>query len=736
LGSQESDIVNKDKNENLILNLLNRKKYPDIEKDLNKSLLINTTRDVGQLYREVIPSDVRHDLGQYYTPPEVCEFICRLTIKNPEDIVLDPAVGAGDFLINAYKTIKRLKDDNEQDYDHDSLLEQIYGIEINRFPARVSKIKLALQVPGSEIGNANVETTDFFQLDPTANPLVSMRFSTSDDQKTNLTETTIPAKVDVVLGNPPYIRQEKITNKALVRSHLAQLGGKPPYTDRLDERSDIYVYFFTHSAQWLSNGGRLCFLTSERYLDTQYGRGLQQFILENFEIHTIISFDKHMFEDALIGTCITLLRKEKDKEKRDKNIIQFLLLKNKMEISELISLIEALPSMNSFISESRYNVATISQSKLIDDPKWRKFIIAPPIYYELIKSSFLARLDAIAIVRSGIKTGSNNFFYRRKEDFKNLGDCFPNLQQYYRPLVKALGQTDLICFQPDDTDWYVLDIHDLVEEIIEESRAIDDPGTVDKSLVKKQLIKKGHQVLVDYINAAEKGELDFCGKNTPQTNITCASRSVWFDLGKLPLDGSKNGIGFPKEYWTKYTCPIIDPSMTVDQRVHYIEPRKWSKNGLSINEYEVLAGILNSDLSALFYEIQGRIYAGQALDRACMTIYEAKELLIIDPRQLPVESLLLIQESFRNLMEKERDLIPKKTGGTFFEITSKASDDEKNKRKQYLELRRKLNRAVLGAIGKENMTREIEATVQRFINLRRTRGGQRGGNVITNGREV
>ena len=65
--------------------------------------------------------------------------------------------------------------------------------------------------------------------------------------------------LDAVVGNPPYIRQRNIENRAQVRDHLSRVGG-----EHLSKMSDIYSYFLTHSTEFLANGGQLGFITSNR----------------------------------------------------------------------------------------------------------------------------------------------------------------------------------------------------------------------------------------------------------------------------------------------------------------------------------------------------------------------------------------------------------------------------------------------------------------------------------------
>jgi len=63
---------------------------------------------IGRIYEGVIPHERRHEMGEYYTPPSVCDLITRLTIDSSSDTVLDPACGSGGFLVSSYNRLQEL----------------------------------------------------------------------------------------------------------------------------------------------------------------------------------------------------------------------------------------------------------------------------------------------------------------------------------------------------------------------------------------------------------------------------------------------------------------------------------------------------------------------------------------------------------------------------------------------------------------------------------------------------
>jgi len=129
---------------------------------------------IGFVYEGLLPPKERHQLGQFYTPPAVARLIAKWAIRSGNDKVLDAGCGSGTFLIEAYKRILRLKfnKDYEKSYpscttqynEHQEVLNQLYGIDINAFASLITSIHLMLMEPRCPISRLNVETRDYFAL--------------------------------------------------------------------------------------------------------------------------------------------------------------------------------------------------------------------------------------------------------------------------------------------------------------------------------------------------------------------------------------------------------------------------------------------------------------------------------------------------------------------------------------------------------------------------------------------
>lgn len=86
--------------------------------------------------------------------------------------------------------------------------------------------------------------------------------------------------VDVVVGNPPYIRLEHLPDarmKAYRTLWPAMVG-----------RADVYVGFIEAALRSLRPGGTLGFVCADRWMRNQYGRALRRLITDRFAVETII----------------------------------------------------------------------------------------------------------------------------------------------------------------------------------------------------------------------------------------------------------------------------------------------------------------------------------------------------------------------------------------------------------------------------------------------------------------
>ncbi|RUM61025.1 MAG: hypothetical protein DSY66_03040 [Persephonella sp.] len=109
---------------------------------------------------------------------------------------------------------------------------------------------------------------------------------------------------DIVIANPPYIRQEKIKED---KPKFKAVGYQV-----YNSIADLYVYFYEKSYQILAKKGIFSFITSNKFMRAKYGKQLRKFLKKNTKLKNIIDFGGfRVFESATVDTVIVIGEKEK-----------------------------------------------------------------------------------------------------------------------------------------------------------------------------------------------------------------------------------------------------------------------------------------------------------------------------------------------------------------------------------------------------------------------------------------
>lgn len=115
---------------------------------------------------------------------------------------------------------------------------------------------------------------------------------------------------DIVIANPPYVRQEKI------KDYKKQLDGKYSI---FQSTADLYTYFYELGIRLIREKGNLTFITSNKFMRAKYGFNLRRFLKHNTSIEQVIDFgDEHKFE-AITNTSVLIT----NKGYREKNIFTY-----------------------------------------------------------------------------------------------------------------------------------------------------------------------------------------------------------------------------------------------------------------------------------------------------------------------------------------------------------------------------------------------------------------------------
>ena len=245
---------------------------------------------------------------------------------------------------------------------------------------------------------------------------------------------------DVVIGNPPYVRQEKI-------KHL-----KPTFKKRYTcytGTADLYVYFYERGLQLLSPNGVHTFICSNSWLDVNYGVPLQKYVLDNTAGAVICHSEaKREFESADINTVVSIIRNgTPDADSH----IRFIAFKTFIGDPDLGNRRERKPT---YVNLKRDGTRDY---KYTGDKWGGKYLRAPDIYWTLLEKGKdkLVCLGDIAKVRRGFTTGVNEFFYLDAERIQKWGIE----SEYLKPVIKSPRECKSIRVDPSQLQFKLFMCH-------------------------------------------------------------------------------------------------------------------------------------------------------------------------------------------------------------------------------------------------------------------------------------
>ncbi len=108
---------------------------------------------------------------------------------------------------------------------------------------------------------------------------------------------------DIVIANPPYVRQERIKDR---KPELEKA-----YKDFFVSTADLYTYFYRKSYDILRNNGVLCFISSNKWMRAKYGEKLRKLLKQNTKVIEIVDFSGYSVFEQTVDTNIIILQKAK-----------------------------------------------------------------------------------------------------------------------------------------------------------------------------------------------------------------------------------------------------------------------------------------------------------------------------------------------------------------------------------------------------------------------------------------
>lgn len=231
--------------------------------------------------------------GAVFTRPEVATAILDLCGYHGDRPLhrmrlLEPSFGAGDFLLCAVQRLWTafLHDGGSPGSALETLRGAITGVELHAATFELTAHKLQTQLIDYGISEEDASA-------------LCQAWLIRDD----FLLSRIDGGFDFVVGNPPYVRQERIP-AALLNEYRRRFR-------TLYDRADLYVPFFEHALDLLADDGVLGYICANRWLKNRYGGPLREKIAHGYWLKYFIDMEgaDAFHSDVIAYPAITVLQR-------------------------------------------------------------------------------------------------------------------------------------------------------------------------------------------------------------------------------------------------------------------------------------------------------------------------------------------------------------------------------------------------------------------------------------------
>ncbi len=443
---------------------------------------------------------------------------------------------------------------------------------------------------------------------------------------------------DIVLANPPYVRQELIPEayKRFLSSLSPDQGLQDPkqlllslYPDAAEGRSDLYVYFYARALQLLRPSGIHVFICSNSWLDVAYGGKLQKYLLENAHILAIYeSALERQFTSAAINTIISFLRKGRPDDAAETRFIRLLDAFEKSVTD---------PSRQRIVVKTRaelWQEGSDESGRYVGNKWGGKYLRAPDIFFAILEKGKgkLVPLGEIAEVRRGFTTGANEFFYLQPvgmsvKDVVELQGIAPTTPVRVRNDARWEGEIEAGWLHPVIKS--PREIRTLRVRLEDLSHLLFMPPKEVREGIRARNLKP----LKQYLNAL--AYIRWGERQGYHQRSTCKSRNPWWDVGER-------------------TPAMVNCNYLIDDRMRFY----FAPNGVYVSDdfqelrgaNEVHAAIASATVTQMFCELRGRTPFGGGLLK--VQTYEVKSLPILNPSLLVSVHCQRLLSAFHRLCER------------------------------------------------------------------------------------
>lgn len=266
---------------------------------------------VGAAYEVYVGSHLKGDRGQYFTHRLIVQLLVRLVDPGEQDVILDPAMGSGGFLIAAmrhvtHKIMESARTKATKTRVINRFRNRIYGVDKSPKLVKVARTNMVL----ASDGHSGLVRGDSLK------PIGEL--------PRDFQPKTIPPTV--ILTNPPFgatsahkitaDREPEILSQfALGRAWKSNARGELVPTDTLSNEGAPPEYLFVERCvRWVQPGGRIGIVLPRGVLDNDKALPVRKLILQETRVLAVVNCHDDTFKPHTDAKAALLVLERKKSE--------------------------------------------------------------------------------------------------------------------------------------------------------------------------------------------------------------------------------------------------------------------------------------------------------------------------------------------------------------------------------------------------------------------------------------
>jgi len=230
---------------------------------------------------------------------------------------------------------------------------------------------------------------------------------------------------DVVIGNPPYVRQESLKElKSYLKSRFQTYHGV----------ADLYVYFIEQGVGLLREGGYFSYIVANKWMRANYGKALRRWLEERQLVELIDFGDLPVFQEATTYPSILVIKKAKPAQT--------------LAVTQVKTL--EFADLNEYVGHHQYQILQNS----LDENGWSLVDEETEKVFNKIMTASISLEDYIEKkVFRGVVTGLNEAFVIDAATRNRLISIDPKNEEIIKPFL--VGR-DIKRYQPLKAEQYLI----------------------------------------------------------------------------------------------------------------------------------------------------------------------------------------------------------------------------------------------------------------------------------------